>query len=460
MDNKNYRVEHDEMGEMAVPSDALIGAQTQRAVLNFPISERRFGREFILALGLVKKAAAIANGRLGTIESPVARAIEKAADEVIDGRHDVHFVVDVYQTGSGTSTNMNANEVIAHLASESTGLKIHPNDHVNRSQSSNDVIPTVIHVSAAVTLQRQLIPAMHRLREALLEKARRFNETVKVGRTHLQDAVPMRLGDEFGAWARQVELSTERVYTSRDGLWELAIGGTAVGSGLNAPAGFGAVVTGLIANWTGLPFRETHNHFEAQSSRDAAVFVSAALRNYAIALIKIGNDLRLLASGPRCGIGELRLPAVQPGSSMMPGKVNPVIIESLLMTCAQVIGHDCAIAHCGAAGQLQLNATLPLIAVNLIDEIKLLTASTSNFIDRCVNGLETSRDRIAELVEKSLSIAAALTPHIGHEQAAALVREAAATGKTVREVLTDFEGFSADTLSELLDVRRLALSGS
>lgn len=460
MEKMNERIEHDEMGEMPVPAEALYGAQTQRAVLNFPISQMRFGREFILAIGLVKKASAIANGRLGALDLPLAQAIERAADEVIDGRHDAQFVVDVFQTGSGTSTNMNANEVIARIAANASGRPVHPNDHVNRSQSSNDVIPTAIHVSAAITLQRQLIPAMHRLRESFLEKSRRFADIVKIGRTHLQDAVPVRLGDEFSAYARQVELAVERVYTSRDGLWELAIGGTAVGNGLNAPSGFGGVVTGLVANWTGLPFRVATNHFEAQSSRDAAGFVSSALRNYAVALIKIGNDLRLLASGPRCGIGELQLPAVQPGSSMMPGKVNPVIIESLLMACAQVIGHDSSIAHCCSAGQLQLNTMLPLIAVNLLDEIKLLAASTNNLVDRCIHGLEANRDRIADLVEKSLSIATALTPHIGHEQAAALVREAAASGKSIREVLTDFKGFSEESLAELLDPHRLAFTGS
>jgi fumarate hydratase class II len=455
MERTDKRIVSDEMGDVAIPANALYGAQTYRAVLNFPISDRRFGREFIRALGLTKKAAAIANARTGALDPAICAAITKAADEVIDGRHDSQFVVDVFQTGSGTSTNMNTNELIAQLATNASGLTVHPQDHVNRSQSSNDVVPTALHVSTAMALQQQLLPAMHRLKEVLFDKSKKFGDIVKIGRTHLQDAVPIRLGDEFSAYARQVELAVERLYMSREGLFELAIGGTAVGNGLNAPRGFGSIVAGLLANWAGLPFREAVNHFEAQASRDATSFVSAALRNYALALIKICNDLRLLASGPRCGIGEIMLPAVQPGSSMMPGKVNPVIIESLLMVCAQVIGHDASIAYCCSAGQLELNATIPLMAANVVDQIKLLSSATTNFAEHCVAGIEPDRERIAELVERSLSVATALTPHIGHEKAAAIVREAAASRKTIREVAAGVNGLSTDVLRELLDPLRM-----
>ena len=334
MMNKPSRIERDTLGEVLVPAEALYGAQTQRAVENFPISQLRFTRPFIRALGLIKAAAARVNGELGVLSRDLAAAIETAAQQVAKGDYDAQFVVDIFQTGSGTSTNMNANEVIARIAGA------HPNDHVNLSQSSNDVIPTAIHVAAAELVHHELLPAMARLHSTLREKAEEFDDVLKIGRTHLQDAVPIRLGQEFSGYARQVELSIDRVRKALDGLYELALGGTAVGTGMNAPPGFAAAAIQVLAEQTKLPFREAQNHFEAQASKDAVCFLSGALKSYAVSLTKIANDIRWLGSGPRCGLGELRLLAVQPGSSIMPGKVNPVITESVLMVCAQVIGHD------------------------------------------------------------------------------------------------------------------------
>ena len=364
MADRSMRIERDTMGEMRVPEGALYGAQTARAVENFPISGVRFQRAFIRALGLIKSAAATVNK---------AEHIRKAAEQVVEGVYDDQFVVDIYQTGSGTSTNMNANEVIAKVAGA------HANDEVNRGQSSNDVIPTAMHIAAAVEVHERLFPAMETLRHSLARKAEEFHGVIKMGRTHLQDAVPMRMGQEFSGYARQVEAARERIEAALTGIYELPLGGTAIGTGLNAPPGFAAGVIGEIARRTGLPFREAPNHFEAQAARDAAAFLSAALRNYAIALAKIANDIRWLGSGPRGGLGELRLPAVQPGSSIMPGKVNPVIAESLLMVCAQVVGHDAAIAWCAAAGNFELNVMMPVMAYDLLDSIALLAAGTRNF---------------------------------------------------------------------------------
>jgi fumarate hydratase, class II len=452
------RIEHDEMGEIRVPATALYGAQTQRAVENFPISGMRLGREFLRALGLIKKAAAVINGRLGVLDPAVAGAIESAAEEVVQGRYDAQFVVDVFQTGSGTSTNMNANEVIARVAAAGCQREVHPNDHVNRSQSSNDVIPSALHIAAVEMLHRQLLPAMNGLEQALRAKAVEFADVVKIGRTHLQDAVPVHLGDEFGAYARQLELATGRVSSAGEGLFELALGGTAVGTGANAPKGFGGAAE-LISIWTALPFREAENHFEAQSARDAVMILSGALKAYAVALHKIGNDLRLLASGPRCGIGELSLPAVQPGSSIMPGKVNPVIIESTLMVCAQVVGYEAAITWCCAGGQLELNAMLPLIAFDLLEAIRLLSSASRNLADRCIKGVTANLETIARLADQSYALVTALTPVIGHAAAAAIAREAQATGATVREVAERMSGLPAERLDELLDLRRLADGG-
>jgi len=441
----SFRIEHDTMGEMRVPAEALYGAQTARAVENFPISGLRFPRAFIRALGLIKSAAARVNGRMAELPAERAAAIEAAAEEVAAGTHDGQFAVDIFQTGSGTSTNMNANEVIGHLAGA------HPNDHVNRGQSSNDVIPTAMHIAAAEEVQGRLLPSIRRLQSSLERKAAEFDAVIKIGRTHLQDAVPMRLGQEFSGYARQVEASRERIEAVLPGIYELALGGTAVGTGLNAPPGFAAAVIREIAERTGLPFVEAKNHFEAQAARDAAVFLSGALRSYAISLTKIANDIRWLGSGPRCGIGEIRLPAVQPGSSIMPGKVNPVIAESLLMACAQAIGHDATIAWCAAAGNFELNVMMPVMAYDLLDSISLLAAGSRNFAERLVDGIEADRARAQSFVEQSLAMATVLAPEVGYEKAAALAKEAYASGRTVREVAREKSGLAEQRLNELLD---------
>jgi len=430
------RIEHDTMGDMPVPDNAFYGAQTARAMENFPISGWRLPRSFIRALGLIKAAAAHVNG---------LPAVERAALEVADGRHDEHFAVDVFQTGSGTSTNMNANEVIGHLAGA------HPNDEVNRGQSSNDVFPSALHIAAAVSASERLLPAMKELEGELTQKVAEFRDVIKIGRTHLQDAVPMRLGQEFSGYARQVSLARMRVTTAIEGLYELALGGTAVGTGLNAPTGFAEKTIVRLGELTGLPFTEARNHFEAQASKDAVVFLSGALRNYAVALTKIANDVRWLGSGPRCGLGELKLPAVQPGSSIMPGKVNPVIAESLLMVCAQVIGFDATIAWCGAAGNLELNVMMPVMAYDVLQSIELLAAGSENFARRLIKGLEADSEKAAGFVENSLAMATALAPEIGYEKAAALVKEAHATGKTIREVARTKSGIAPERLNELLD---------
>jgi len=445
-----FRVERDTMGEMRVPADALYGAQTARAVENFPISGLRFQRPFIRALALIKIAAARVNGEQGHLPPEKAAAIERAAEEVLAGAHDAQFVVDVFQTGSGTSTNMNANEVIGRLAGA------HPNDDVNRGQSSNDVIPSAMHIAAAESVARDLFPAMDRLHQSLANKAREFADVLKIGRTHLQDAVPMRLGQEFSGYARQVAASRERIEAALAGIYELALGGTAVGTGLNADPGFARAVIGEIAHRTGLPFVEARNHFEAQAAKDAVVFLSGALRAYAVALTKIANDIRWLGSGPRCGLGELRLPAVQPGSSIMPGKVNPVIAESLLMVCAQVIGYDAAIAWSGAAGNFELNVMMPVMAYDVLESIALLAAGSRNFAERLVESLEADGERAGAFVEQSLAMGTALAPEIGYDKAAALVKEAYRTGKTVREVAREKSGIPEERLQELLDPARQA----
>jgi len=445
-----FRGERDTMGEMRVPADALYGAQTARAVENFPISGLRFQRPFIRALALIKSAAARVNGEQGHLPADKAAAIEGAAEEVLAGAYDAQFLVDVFQTGSGTSTNMNANEVIGRLAGA------HPNDDVNRGQSSNDVIPSALHIAAAESVARDLFPAMDRLRQSLANKAREFKGVLKIGRTHLQDAVPMRLGQEFSGYAQQVAAARERIEAALAGIYELALGGTAVGTGLNADPGFARAVIGEIARRTELPFVEARNHFEAQAAKDAVVFLSGALRAYAVALTKIANDIRWLGSGPRCGLGELRLPAVQPGSSIMPGKVNPVIAESLLMVCAQVIGYDATIAWSGAAGNFELNVMMPVMAFDLLESIALLAAGSRNFAERLVEGLEADRERAGAFVEQSLAMGTALAPEIGYDKAAALVKEAYRTGKTVREVAREASGLPEERLQELLDPARQA----
>jgi fumarate hydratase class II len=456
---QSFRTEHDTMGAVQVPADALYGAETQRAVDNFPISNMRFGRAFLNALGLVKFAAARANQQAGTLPAPIAGAIETAAQEVMEGRHDPQFVVDVFQTGSGTSTNMNANEVIAARAAAILGYPegqpVHPNDHVNRSQSSNDVFPTALHIAAARTVHEALLPAMDALRQALEGKRQEFWEILKIGRTHLQDAVPMRLGQEFGGYARQVELSQARIRKAVEDLYELPLGGTAVGSGLNAAPGFAPAAIAILAERTGLPFREARNHFEAQAARDAAVFLSGTLKTYAIALTKIANDIRWLGSGPRCGLGEIHLPEVQPGSSIMPGKVNPVIAESVLMVCAQVIGHDAAISWGASSGAFELNTMMPVIAYDLLSSLELLAAASLSFAERCIAGLEANVTRLRDTFESSLALATALTPEIGYERATELAKAAYSSGRTIREVAEEQSGVPKEKLAELLDPRKM-----
>ena len=438
------------MGEVRVPITALYGAQTQRAADNFPISSLRFPRVFLRALGLIKSAAAKVNGELDELSPGLAGRIANAADQVADGVYDSQFVVDVFQTGSGTSTNMNANEVIGHLAAA------HPNDHVNRGQSSNDVFPTTIHLAAALLVSEELLPAMHDLGASLTAKAAEFHDVIKIGRTHLQDAVPMRLGQEFGGYTRQLELAGQRIQAALPGIYELALGGTAVGTGLNAHPEFAPRVIRELARRTGLPLREAENHFEAQASRDAVCFLSGALRNYAVALTKIANDIRWLGAGPRCGIGELKAPAGQPGSSIMPGKVNPVIAESVLMGCAQVVGHDAAIAWCCAAGAFELNTMMPLMAYDLLDSIALLSNVTRNFDSKCIQVLDADRERAEGFIEQSLALATALVPKIGYEKAAEIAKEAYASRKTIRAVAQEKSGLSTEELQQLLDPRRQA----
>jgi fumarate hydratase class II len=423
----------------------LYGAQTALAVRNFPISGRPLPRELLRALARIKGAAARVNGRRGYLPAPLADAIERAAAEVEEGRHDSQFPVDVFQTGSGTSSNMNINEVIGRLAGA------HPNDDVNRGQSSNDVFPAAIHIAAVDAVTNRLLPAMERLHDSLHRKSGEFADVLKIGRTHLQDAVPMRLGQEFSGYARQLELAMHRVREAVKGCYELPLGGTAVGTGLNAPAGFAAEVITDLAQRTGLPFVEAVNHFEAQAARDAVCHLSGALRGYAVSLTKIANDVRWLGSGPRCGIGELKIPALQPGSSIMPGKVNPVIAESLLMVCAQVIGYDATIAWCCAAGNFELNVMMPVMAWDLLDAIALLATGSENFALRLVDGLEADRQRAENFIEQSLAMGTALAPEIGYDRAAALAKEAYATNRTIREVAKEKSGLSEERLNALLD---------
>jgi fumarate hydratase class II len=442
------------MGEMEVPADALWGASTQRAVLNFPVSGERFPRRFIQALGIIKGACAATNVELEVLPKEFEEPIRQAAQEVADGLLDAQFVLDVFQTGSGTSTNMNANEVIANRAMqirEGSGSRIHPNDHVNQSQSSNDVIPTALHVAARQALHEDLLPALGRLRDALRRKAREFDRVVKIGRTHLMDATPVRLGQEFAGYARQVELGMERVAQARDGLAELALGGTAVGTGLNCPAGFSARTIARISEATGLEYREAEDHFEAQGARDAAVQASGALKAVATALFKIANDIRLLGSGPRCGLGELRLPATQPGSSIMPGKINPVICESVTQVCAQVIGNDAAVTLGGLSGHLELNVFIPVIARNLLESIRLLANVSEIFVDRCIDGLEADAERAASLIENSLAMVTVLAPRIGYDAAADIAKECFKSGRTVRELCLEKKVLPAAELEALLD---------
>jgi fumarate hydratase class II len=456
------RIERDSLGEMEVPHDALWGASTARAVANFPVSGEGFPRVFVRALGLLKAAAAATNAELGVLDAKRARAIAAAAREVATGQLDAQFVVDVFQTGSGTSTNMNANEVIARRAEQllGDGTHVHPNDHVNASQSSNDVIPSALHIAAREGIARDLVPALRRVERVLRDKAAAFDDVVKIGRTHLMDATPVRVGQEFAGWARQVELAIARLEVASEGLAELALGGTAVGTGINCPPAFASRTIAAVARETGIAFREAVDHFEAQGARDAAVAASAAARGAGVALFKIANDIRLLSSGPRCGLAELRLPGVQPGSSIMPGKVNPVLCEAVIQVAAQVTGNDAAVALGGMTGHLELNAMIPLIARNLLASIQLLANVSNAFVDGCLAGIEVDRERAAAWVEQSLALATALVPAIGYDRATEIAKEAAATGRTVREIALAQRVLPAEQLDRLLDPRAQTGGGS
>jgi fumarate hydratase class II len=455
------RTVRDSMGEMQVPTDALYGASTARAVENFPISTLRFSRAFLRALGLVKGAAASVNVDLGLLDPALESAIEQAAAEVAEGKWDAEFPIDIFQTGSGTSTNMNANEVIATRAGQLDhgDTTPHPNDHVNMGQSSNDVIPTAIHVAAALELAELLLPALEHLQQTLERRAGELHDVVKTGRTHLMDATPVHLSDEIRAWAFQIQLGRERIEASMPRLLELAQGGTAVGSGLNAHVEFGDRIAKKLEERTGLPFRETRNHFAAQAAQDTAVEVSGQLKALAAGLMKIANDLRLMNSGPQAGLGEIVLPALQPGSSIMPGKINPVIPEATMMVCAQVIGNDAAITVGAQMGNFELNVMLPVIAHNLLESIELLASASTVLADKAIAGFTVNRERIAELVEKNPIMVTALNPVIGYEQGAKIAKRAYAEGRRVKEVALELTELSAGDLDRLLDPASLAEPG-
>jgi fumarate hydratase class II len=451
------RIEKDSMGTMELPADALYGATTQRAVLNFPISGYRFSRPFIRALGLVKWAAAQANRDLGKLDERRAQLITAAAEEVIEGHWDSQFPIDIFQTGSGTSTNMNANEVIANRCSQLDGKAIgskdpvHPNDHVNMGQSSNDVIPTSIHIAVAESVRSELMPALDHLQQGLEAKAHEFWEVIKIGRTHLMDATPVRLGQEFSGYAKQVEYGKLRAGNAIAAVEELALGGTAVGTGLNSHPEFAGKVMGYLWNRTGVAFREARNHFEAQGAKDGLVEASGQMRSIAVSLFKIANDIRLLASGPRCGIAEIQLPATQPGSSIMPGKVNPVMCESVVQVCAQVFGNDTTVCWGGANGHLELNVMMPVMAHNVLESIRLLSNVARAFQDKCISGIIANRDRCNELVELSMAMVTSLAPLIGYDRAAEIAKESAATGKTIRQISLERQVLPEDQLNRALD---------
>ncbi|MFY9587566.1 MAG: class II fumarate hydratase [Actinomycetota bacterium] len=460
----DFRIEKDSMGEVRVPAGAYWGAQTQRAVENFPVSGQRFPRRFIEALGTIKWAAAKANEELGFVDAKRAEAIRAAAEEVIGGKLDDHFPLDIFQTGSGTSTNMNANEVIANRADEILGEKrgskaVHPNDHVNNGQSSNDVIPSAIHLSALLAIRDDLEPAVSRLRDALRAKAEEFAGVLKVGRTHLMDATPITLGQEVGGYAMQIANAHERVLWATTSLHQLALGGTAVGTGLNADPAFPPRAVALIGERTDLDLSEAADHFEAQGSKDACVHMSAALRTLAVSLMKIANDVRWMGSGPRAGLGELKLPELQPGSSIMPGKVNPVIPEVVTQVAAQVIGNDAAIAVCGMSGAFELNVFMPVIARNLLESITLLASACRLFADSCVAGLDADEERCRALVEQSFPIVTALVPAIGYDLSAEISKEAYRTGRTIREVALERAGIGEKELDEALDLEKMTRGG-
>src|SRR3984957_9565805 len=453
------RVERDSMGPLDVPAHALWGAQTQRAIQNFPPTGLRMPRMFIRALALIKHAAAGANAELADLPTPVARAIQAAALEVAAGRHDDEFPVDVFQTGSGTSSNMNANEVIATLASRSLGAAVHPNDQVNMSQSSNDVVPTAIHVAAALMLNEHLQPALRRLQEVLAARCVEFADVVKTGRTHLMDAMPVTLAQELSAWMSQIGAAEARLTSVTPRLYALAQGGTAVGTGINARPQFGTVFARHLAELTNIPFRPSENFFEALSSQDTAVELSGQLKVLSVSLMKIANDLRWMNSGPLAGLGEIALPALQPGSSIMPGKVNPVIPEAAVMVAAQVIGYDTAITVAGQAGNFQLNVMLPVIAYDLLESMRLLANVLVALADRAIAGFTVNRERLAEALERNPILVTALNPIIGYEKGAALAKQAYAEGRPIREVAQELTSLSAQELAKLLDPLELTRGG-
>jgi len=459
MSDKAFRIEKDSMGELKVPADALWGAQTQRAVDNFPISGLAMPRQFIEALGLVKWAAAGANAELGLIKSDIAIAIQKSALAVAGGDYDAHFPIDIFQTGSGTSSNMNANEVISHLATERLGKPVHPNDHVNMSQSSNDVIPTCVHVSAALGIQRELLPALKHLSKTLEKKADETRAVVKTGRTHLMDAMPVTLGQELDGWRSQVDHASERLNDTMKRLTALAQGGTAVGTGINAHPKFGAKVALLLSEQTGVAFRAADNLFESLSSQDAAVETSGQLRTLAVSLTKIANDLRWMNSGPLAGIGEIALPALQPGSSIMPGKVNPVIPEAVAMVCAQVIGNDATVTIGGQAGNFQLNVMLPVVAYNLLQSIHILSTACTQLADKAIAGFTVNQDNINRALDRNPILVTALNPVIGYELGAKVAKKAYAEGRAVKDVAREMTDLTDEELDRLLDPAALTEGG-
>ncbi len=446
------------MGELAVPADALFGASTQRAVENFPISGQRLEPTLIHAMGWIKEAAAHANAATGDLPEDLGRAIADAASAVAAGEHDDHFPVDVYQTGSGTSTNMNANEVIASLCRRA-GFEAHPNDHVNLSQSSNDTFPTAIHVAVCLALRDRLIPALQLLEQSLARKAAGFHPILKIGRTHLMDAVPMRLGHEFSAYASQVGHGIDRCQRAIEALMEIPLGGTAIGTGLNRHKDFPGLAVSHLGKRTGFPFRPATNPFEAQAARDALVEAHGQINGVAVSLHKIASDIRLLASGPRCSIGEIRLPAIQPGSSIMPGKVNPVLCESLTMVAARVFGNQTTVTFCGANGQFELNASMPLLAQAALESIHLLANAASVFAEKCIDGIEADEQRCDELIERSLALVTSLVPLIGYDKAAAIAKEAMESGRNIRELcaerMSEF-GITPEQLEHALDPATMA----
>lgn len=456
----DYRIESDSMGEVKVPKDAYYGAQTQRAVDNFPVSGIMFSRSFIKAIGMVKYTAAQVNEELGLVDKEIAGAIRDAASEVIDGKLDDHFAIDIFQTGSGTSTNMNANEVIANRANDILGAdKIHPNDHVNYGQSSNDTIPTAIRLAAVMGVTENLVPALKKLSESFREKGEEFAEVVKTGRTHLMDAMPVTIKQEFGGYARQMELAVDRVESALERLTELPQGGTAVGTGLNTHPEFAARFAEVLSEKTGIDLKEAEDHFEAQATVDAPVELSSQLKTIATGLMKIGNDLRWMNSGPNSGIGELQLEALQPGSSIMPGKINPVIEESVTMVCAQVIGNDSAITVAGQSGNFELNVMLPVVAHNLLESIHILANAVDNFAERSVSRLSANKERIADMVGRNPVLVTALNPIIGYDKAAKIAKKAFAENRPVKEVAREMTDLSDEELDKVLDPIKMTRGG-